>query len=265
MIRCVLISLLAITLYPPGIHAEVPPKIDKKVRRVVLKRLKESVRERFQHRNLKEFLVPYAPQVTITYGRKAQADRHDYVLTLKQRIAQLKRKWRIPLSGSEDVFFTRTKVTRNSGGGLTVEARIAFHFFGGRLTEARRYQLEDLDGEWKVISLRTWPISEDVTGLPKEFNEKYWSTYDKKISDAQSAPSNDFVSTLSLYIEGHWFAEAYRYAKETSISRPTYAEAWKASAALAHKLGDSKKALRFAQTAIKLDPKIDIPEIFKGH
>ena len=262
MIRCVLISLLAVMLSSVKVHAEVPPQVDKKVKRLVLRALKESVRERFQHRNLKEFLVPYASQVKITYGRKAQADQYDYVLTLQQRITQLKREWRMPLSGSEDVFFTRTKVTPNSVG-LVVEAHIAFHFFGGRMAEARRYQLRQLDGAWKIVSLRTWPISEDVTGIPKTFNEKYWSKYDKKISEAQSAPSKDFVATLTLYIEGYRFPEAYRYAEDTRISRPTYAEAWKACAALAHKLGDSKKAVRFAQTAIKLNPKIDIPEIFK--
>ena len=109
-IRAVLISFLSSFIVCGPIHAETPPKVDKKLKRSILKRLKESERERFQHHNMSEFLLPYADDFTVTHGRKATAGPHDYKLNRKQKIAQIKREWKTKLTGSEDLFFTKTQV-----------------------------------------------------------------------------------------------------------------------------------------------------------
>ena len=60
-IRAALISFLSSFIVCGPIHAEKPPKVDKKLKRSILKRLKESERERFQHHNI---VFSYRTQTT---------------------------------------------------------------------------------------------------------------------------------------------------------------------------------------------------------
>ena len=132
------------------------------------------------------------------------------------------------------------------------------------MVESRRYHLSLVRGLWTVSHMRIWPVSEDLGGLVRHFNDEYWSKSDEDIKEFLKKGREDFRELLTLYLDAHRFAEAYAHALKTTGKQPRMAEAWKASAALAHELGDEKKSLINARKAITLDPSIDIPHILRS-
>lgn len=207
-------------------------------------------------------LRPWAANARLTLARGAEADRNDIELNYDAILDMWLQQLFAPPPAGVMIFAADPEV-RMLGSNATVRCtvRVSAPRFG--FTQRENYSLWLSESGWLIVSARWMPIDETENGSTVAFNGYEWRRRDARVKEAREM--GDQTALVDALREAHRWPEAHdeleRMTKnaEATMAKPEAAKLWALRGRVAVEAGRARDALPSFRTALRLDPKVGLP------
>lgn len=207
-------------------------------------------------------LRPWAANSRLVLARGAEADRHDvefnYDAVLDMWLQQL---FAPPPEGI--MIFAADPEVRVLGSDATVRftIRVSAPRFG--YTQREHYNLWLSESGWVIVSGRWMPIDETENAATVGFNAYEWRRRDARVKEAREMGDHasivDALRDAHRWPEAHEELERWTQGAETKVDKAEAARIWALRGRVAVEAGRARDALPSFRNALRLDPKVRLP------
>jgi hypothetical protein len=260
--RSSLIGLIALLLFPALNSADAGPrkKLNRAEREIARaeRQIKRAEQEGFERHDLKRYLSAFSKNAVWVYARGSEPSEHEYIHTYAQHRMVFQKRWR-SRPGNKQLHF-RHITTKREGDHLVALAEVALSYQGGKKSQRRRYKLAKQGAKWRIIQVRSWPLTEQTGPEFTNFAHGGWSELDKEAERALIDKTLKFKRRMRYLIDAHWITRAYELSVNQTQAHPKDAQGWRSRAEVGFVLGYVKEARRYARRARDLDETIPLSE-----
>ncbi|MDA1014979.1 MAG: DUF4440 domain-containing protein [Planctomycetota bacterium] len=250
----VFIALLAVTLQ----SAETRVNVDNlTVAREIISTVINAQTAGFERGDFEAYMSMWTADAKIVCGRGPKPGKFESV-TAGTDIAKT-RRMRISSIPKDLLKVTYENVSVNVDGDsatLDTVAQVDVGKDGDQEVVHEVYRLKKIDGKWRVLENRYWPVSRKSGGKTTTYDDKTWQRIDAAIADLAGTQPSELAAAL---MNAYRFPEAFVVARQDTKKNPRDAGAWVNRGWIAISAGKGDDALKSFETALSLDPDSQVP------